>query len=142
MPSCGIVDTGAIIAIVAADQAWHEACLTALASLEMPLLTTEAVLTELFHLIAARHLNMNQTWNFVLSGAIEVRNMDHSDLPAIRGLMSQYKDRPMDFADATLVHLAARESLSLILTVDHDDFETYRIAGRKRFTILPHRARK
>lgn len=142
MPSCGIVDAGAIIAIVAADQAWHEACLTALASLEMPLLTTEAVLTELFHLIAARHLNMNQTWNFVLSGAIEVRNMDHSDLPAIRGLMSQYKDRPMDFADATLVHLAARESLSLILTVDHDDFETYRIAGRKRFTILPHRARK
>jgi uncharacterized protein len=142
VPSCGIVDTGAIIAIVAADQAWHEACLTALASLEMPLLTTEAVLTELFHLIAARHLNMNQTWNFVLSGAIEVRNMDHSDLPAIRGLMSQYKDRPMDFADATLVHLAARESLSLILTVDHDDFETYRIAGRKRFTILPHRARK
>jgi len=29
--------------------------------------------------------------------------------------------------------------LSVILTVDHDDFETYRIAGRKRFTILPAR---
>lgn len=142
MPPSGIVDTGAIIAIVAADQDWHEACLDALASLEMPLLTTEAVLTELFHLIAARNLSVNQTWNFVLSGAIKVRSMDHSDLPAIRGLMSQYRDRPMDFADATLVHLAARESLSLILTVDHDDFETYRIAGRKRFTILPQRARK
>lgn len=139
MAPCGIVDTGAIIAIVAADQDWHEACLSALASLEMPLLTTEAVLTELFHLIAARNLNLNSTWNFVLSGAIKVHNMNHSDLPAIRGLMSQYKDRPMDFADATLVHLAARESLSLILTVDHDDFETYRIGGRKRFTILPRR---
>jgi predicted nucleic acid-binding protein len=45
----------------------------------------------------------------------------------------------MDFADATLVHLAARESISLILTVDHADFETYRIGGRKRFTILPGR---
>jgi hypothetical protein len=44
----------------------------------------------------------------------------------------------MDFADATLVYLAARESLSLILTVDHDDFETYRIGGRKRFSILPN----
>ena len=142
MPPSAIVDTGAIIAIVAADQDWHDACLEALASLEMPLLTTEAVLTELFHLIAARNLNLNQTWNFVLSGAIEVRNMDHSDLPAIRALMSQYKDRPMDFADATLVHLAAHESISLILTVDHDDFETYRIGGRKRFTILPQRAAK
>jgi predicted nucleic acid-binding protein len=45
----------------------------------------------------------------------------------------------MDFADATLVLLAARESISLILTVDHDDFETYRIGGRKKFTILPDR---
>jgi predicted nucleic acid-binding protein len=142
VPPCGIVDTGAIIAIVAADQDWHEACLNALASLEMPLLTTEAVLTELFHLIAARNLSLNNTWNFVLSGAIKVHNTDHSDLPAIRGLMFQYKDRPMDFADATLVHLAARESLSLILTVDHDDFETYRIGGRKRFTIMPARAKK
>jgi predicted nucleic acid-binding protein len=45
----------------------------------------------------------------------------------------------MDFADATLVHLANRESISLILTIDHDDFETYRIDGRKRFTIVPNR---
>jgi predicted nucleic acid-binding protein len=139
VPPSGIVDTGAILAIVARDQEWHEACLAALASVELPLHTTEAVLTEFFHLIAARNLNMNQAWRFVLSGAIAVRSIDDSDLPALHGLMSQYKDRPMDFADATLVHLAARESLSLILTVDHDDFETYRIAGRKRFTILPHR---
>ena len=137
--SGALLDTGAILAIVARDQEWHEACLAALASVELPLLTTEAVLTEFFHLIAARNLNMNQAWRFVLSGAIAVHSIDDSDLPALHALMSQYKDRPMDFADATLVHLAARESLSLILTVDHDDFETYRIAGRKRFTILPDR---
>jgi predicted nucleic acid-binding protein len=57
----------------------------------------------------------------------------------MKTLMKDYADRPMDFADATLVHLAARESISLILTVDHADFETYRIGGRKRFTILPGR---
>jgi hypothetical protein len=56
--------------------------------------------------------------------------------------MEEYADRPMDFADATLVHLAARERLSTILTVDHDDFETYRLPGRKKFTILPWRARR
>jgi hypothetical protein len=65
--------------------------------------------------------------------------MGDSDLPHLSTLMKDYADRPMDFADATLVHLAARESISLILTVDHDDFETYRIGGRKRFTILPGR---
>ena len=53
--------------------------------------------------------------------------------------MKKYRDRPMDFADATLVHLAQRESLSTIFTVDHSDFETYRIGGRKRFHVLPSR---
>ena len=56
--------------------------------------------------------------------------------------MDRYQDRPMDFADATLVHLARRESLSMIFTVDHDDFETYRIEGRQQFRIVPDRAGK
>ena len=39
--------------------------------------------------------------------------------------MKRYPDRPMDFADATLVRLAQREGLTTVFTVDHDDFETY-----------------
>jgi predicted nucleic acid-binding protein len=142
VPPAGLIDTGAIIAIVDASELWHHACLDALASLQLPLLTTEAILTELFHLIAARNLSVDKAWRFVLSGAILVRPGAESDLSGLHQLMTQYKDRPMDFADATLVHLAARESLSVILTVDHDDFETYRIGGRKRFTILPARVRR
>ena len=53
--------------------------------------------------------------------------------------MRKYHDRPMDYADATLVHLAQRESLSTVFTIDHDDFETYRVSGRKRLRILPSR---
>jgi hypothetical protein len=43
----------------------------------------------------------------------------------------------MDFAYATLVYLAKRETLSTIFTVDHADFDTYRIEGRRRFRVLP-----
>jgi predicted nucleic acid-binding protein len=53
--------------------------------------------------------------------------------------MARYADRPMDFADATLVHLAQRESLTTVFTVDHGDFETYRIGSRRRFRIVPPR---
>jgi len=53
--------------------------------------------------------------------------------------MVRYRDRPVDFADATLVHLAERESLTSVFTVDHDDFETYRIGARGRFRIAPVR---
>jgi hypothetical protein len=62
------------------------------------------------------------------------------DLSALNILMLKYRDRPMDFADATLVHLAQRESVSLIFTIDHDDFETYRIEGRRKFRIVPSRS--
>lgn len=45
----------------------------------------------------------------------------------------------MDFADATLVHLAKREGLTTVFTIDHNDFETYRIEGRRPFQIVPSR---
>jgi predicted nucleic acid-binding protein len=141
MRPAGLIDTGAIIAIIDASASQHQDCLEALATLEMPLLTTEAVLTELFHLIRARHLPMDKAWQFVRSGALTVSPINDTDLPEIDALMAQYADRPMDFADATLVHLAARERIILILTVDHDDFETYRLPGRKKFTVLPRRER-
>jgi uncharacterized protein len=139
MPSAALIDTGAILAILEVDDARHVACLSALGSALLPLLTTEAVLTEALHLIGKGSHQQEKIWRFVRSGAIAIRPIGDTDLPALQGLMAQYADRPMDFADATLVHMAARESISVILTVDHDDFETYRIGGRKRFTILPLR---
>ena len=45
----------------------------------------------------------------------------------------------MDFADATLVHLARRESLTTVFTIDHDAFESYWIDGRLRLRIVPGR---
>jgi predicted nucleic acid-binding protein len=80
MPPAGLIDTGAIVTIVNADESWHDACLEALASVQMPLLTTEAVLTELFHLIFARSLSLERAWRFVRSGALSIRSMGDSDL--------------------------------------------------------------
>ena len=73
----------------------------------------------------------------IRSGALRVAPIVDSDLAPLETLMKRYHDRPMDFADATLVHLASRESLSTVFTVDHDDFQTYRIGARKRFRIVP-----
>lgn len=139
--AAGLIDTGAILAILETDDEWHSACLEALLSVRMPLLTTGAVLTETFHLTGKNPHNMEKAWRFLRSGAVTVHPIQDSDLHDLHALMTQYADRPMDFADATLVHLAARERLSTILTVDHDDFETYRLPGRKKFTILPRRTR-
>ncbi len=100
-------------------------------------MTSEAVLTELFHLVGEKRAEMEAAWRFVRSGALVMATIEDSELPHLRVLMARYWDRPMDFADATLVYLAKRESLPTVLTVDHADFNTYRIEGRRRFRVLP-----
>jgi hypothetical protein len=95
------------------------------------------VLTELFHLVGDSRKEMEASWKFLRSGAVLMLPIEDSELREIHALMSRYWDRPMDFADATLVHLAKRESLSTVFTVDRGDFETYRIDGRRRFRVLP-----
>ena len=142
MNASALIDTGAILALLDRDDEWHRACHQAFNATLLPLLTTEAVLTEAFHLTARDFGAIRGLWTLLSTGSIRQAVITPEELPEIHVLMTKYRNRPMDFADATLVHLAARESLSLILTVDHDDFETYRIGGRKRFSILPGRAAK
>jgi uncharacterized protein len=137
MPAEALIDTGAILALLDKSDRWHDLCVSAFARLRLPLLTSEAVLTELFHLVGDARVQMEAAWGFVRSGALVLGPLEHAELPYVHALMSRYWDRPMDFADATLVHLAKRESLSAILTVDHADFATYRIDGKRQFRVLP-----
>lgn len=132
-----LADTGALLAYLDRKDRWHLRCRATFANFRLPLVTSAAVLTELFHLLSPRELDA--AWGFARSGAVTVAPIADADLPELEALMRRYRDRPMDFADATLVHLADRESLSTVFTVDHDDFETYRLSGRKRFRILPSR---
>ena len=134
-----LADTGALIACLDRDDPWHQRCRDAFERLRLPLFSSTAVLTELFHLVGDNKSEVERAWKFVRTGAVTVLPISDEDLPDLEGLMSKYRDRPMDFADATLVHLAHRESLPTVFTIDHDDFETYRIGGRKRFRILPER---
>lgn len=95
-------------------------------------------MTETFYFAAKRGI-VQRTWEFVRQGGIRLAPISDADLPALDTLMHRYADRPMDFADATLVHVAEREGIRTILTVDHGDFETYRIGRNAKFRVLPAR---
>ena len=139
MAGNALIDTGAILALLDRSDRWHQRCANALRQLRLPLWTSEAVLTELFHLVGDNNREVRAAWKFVRSGALTIAPLKDEELPLLDALMHQYRDRPMDFAEATLVRIAERESLTLILTIDHNDFETYRIQGRRRFRIVPAR---
>jgi predicted nucleic acid-binding protein len=132
-----VIDAGAILALLDRTDRWHAICVQTFNQLLLPLVTSNAVLTELFHLVGDNRHEMEAAWKFIRSGAIVLATIENSELPHLHALMVRYADRPMDFADASLVYLAKREGLSTVFTVDHADFNTYRIEGRRRFRVLP-----
>lgn len=134
-----MADTGALLACLDREDPWHLRCRDVFDDFRLPLSTSSAVLTELFHLLGDHARDVEVAWAFIRSGAVTVLPIADQDLPDLDALMRKYRDRPMDFADATLVHLAERESFSTVFTIDHDDFETYRVGGRKRLRVLPPR---
>lgn len=139
MAANGLIDTGALLALLDRDDCWHQRCADAFAALRLPLATSAAMLAELFHLLGDHRRDLASAWGLLRCGAITVLPIDDGDTVELETLMKRYADRPMDFADATLVRLAQREGLATVFTVDRDDFETYRIDGRRRFRVVPAR---
>ena len=137
MAGRALIDTGAIVALLDRNDRWHAACEAAFGQVSLPLITSEAVLTEVFHLVRRTRADASLVWGFIRSGAVALASIEDSELSEIHVLMDRYSDRPMDFADATLVYLAKRESISTVFTIDFADFATYRLEGRRRFRILP-----
>lgn len=134
-----LIDAGAILAILNRSDVWQKSCVQTMETLRLPLLTSEAVLTELFHLLGDHKHQMEAGWHFIRSGAITVESVPQDEFVFLQRLMSKYADCPMDYADATLVHLGIRHSISTIFTVDLADFETCRLTGTRRFRIVPGR---
>ena len=133
-----LVDTCAFIAFIDRNERWHAQVKQAFSAAPLPLVTTQAVLTETFY-FAERIRGTEAIWSMVLNGSIAIAPIEQTEMRALHTLMTRYADRPMDFADATLMHVAARENIASILTIDHDDYETYRFGRNRKFRILPGR---
>ena len=58
-------------------------------------------------------------------GGISVENLIPEDLKYIKNRMKKYSDLPMDLADASLMCLAERLSVTAIFSID-SDFSIYR----------------
>jgi hypothetical protein len=76
-------------------------------------------------------------WSRLETDALDLAPLDEADAPRMRELMEKYRDTPMDLADAALVRVAERESLTRIFTLDRKHFSIYRPGRRKRFSIVP-----
>ncbi|WP_206758103.1 hypothetical protein [Oscillatoria sp. FACHB-1407] len=66
---------------------------------------------------------------------LTIHEIQQEDWVRLLELMQQYRDRPMDSADATLVLIAEKTGYRQILTLD-SDFLFYRIGNQGTFDII------
>src|SRR5258708_4868132 len=80
MTANALIDTGAILALLDRTDRWHDSCVDAFHQLRLPLLTSEAVLTELFHLVGGTPSHMEAAFRFFNSGALFLGPTEHAKL--------------------------------------------------------------
>jgi predicted nucleic acid-binding protein len=132
-----LVDAGPLVALIEPTDRHHQACVAALRNLTGSLLTVWPAFTEAMSLLGDAPRSQEALWGMAESGGVGYASLTAEDAEGMRALMTRYRDQPMDLADAALVHVAGRDGLRRIFTLDRRHFEVYRIGRRGRFMILP-----
>ena len=130
-----LVDSGPLIALFDASDAYHKGAVEFLKTNPYSLVTTLASITEVLYLLDFNNNAQLDFLKWVYRGGVEIFPIENNDMKRIKELMEKYQDVPMDFADACLVYAAERLKLDEIVTIDKD-FLIYRIGKRKKFKVI------
>jgi predicted nucleic acid-binding protein len=128
-----LVDTGPLVALFDPQDAQYTRCREVLRTLQEPLFTTVAVLTEAFHMLSPGSYGADRLREFIGRGGLAVWFLDETSLQRAFALMEQYADHPMDLADASLIVAAEAWPTRKVFTIDRQDFATYRIRRGHRY---------
>lgn len=131
-----LVDTRPLIALFDPRDPHHARCRTTLKQIREPLQTTVPVLTEAFHILSPGSQGSDRLRDFVARGGLSIWFLGQAALDRAFELMEQYRDHPMDLADASLVVAAEILKTRNIFTVDRADFAAYRVRRGHRYYPL------
>lgn len=82
------------------------------------------------------HRAQDALWGYLEDGLVDLHVSPQAEWARMRSLMRQYRDSPMDLADASLVIAAEQLGLRRVFTLDAH-FRAYRIHGEHAFAVIP-----
>jgi hypothetical protein len=136
-----LIDTGPLVGLYHDGDPHHARCRATLAGLRPPLLTCWPVLTEAAWLLRKRPDAFQAIIRgFDSAGLFEILPLDGEDLAAIAAIMRRYEDARLQLADAALVHLAEREGIRTVFTLDRRDSSIIRLKRNRPLKIVPEPA--
>ena len=133
-----LTDAGPLIALIDRRDAEHTRCVSAAERLVGPMLSTWPAFTEATYLLGSGSgwRGQEPLWRMVRAGQLVLADVSASILARIPALMEQYRDLPIDLADASLVALAEEHRLREVFTLDRD-FRVYRFPDGRAFNLVP-----
>jgi predicted nucleic acid-binding protein len=130
-----LVDAGPLVALIDASDRDHPWSRKTLGRLPCPLITCEAVLSEVLFLLRKDPVAPQKIGALLERGLLICRPIMNMEHVQVLGLMQTYRDVPMSLADASLVRLTEIIADSTIVTLD-SDFLIYRRHRNKTIPVL------
>ena len=137
MSVAALVDTGPLVAILDSSDRKHTVCVEALSTLRVPLISTWPVLTEAAYLLRNRIDLVQRLIRSTTEGFIRIEALDDSDALAMINILDQNSDQRFQLDDLSLMHLADRDGIGTIFSLDHRDFSIFRTKNGNGLSITP-----
>jgi len=133
-----LTDAGPLVALLDINEAKHESCRLALPRLVKPLLTTWPCYTEAMYLLRRElgYPGQKALWRLCAAGQLVFHEASDAEVSRMEVLMDQYRDAPMDLADASLVAAAETLGLQRVFTLDRH-FYAYRLENGSALEVVP-----
>jgi predicted nucleic acid-binding protein len=128
----GIADTGFLVAFANRRDDHHAWARQLAEQVDAPLLTCEAVLAE-----TAFHLQSTRTvLDMVAEGMVAVALDCREHWPQLQAMARRYEDRRPGLADLCLIRLSELHPRHSVITVDRENFASYRRNKRERIPVI------
>ena len=132
-----LIDTGPIVALLDKRDQHHETCKTHSQQLPEVLFTCWPVVTEACYLLRHRPDLVERFIESINEVYYELLDITSEEITQVGGVLAKYGDQDIDLADACLVHLATRENISTVFTVDDRHFKLFRTTAGEPLRLLP-----
>ena len=132
-----LIDAGPIVAIFSPDDEHHARCAKALESLSGPFFTCWPVITEAAYLLRKRPESIARMFAGFAGGFFSLLPLDADDVNPIAAILRRYESAELQLADAALAHLADREKIGTLFTLDRRDFSIVRLERNRSLRLIP-----
>jgi hypothetical protein len=132
-----LLDASPLVALFSERDQYHTICVEQLRALQGPLITCWPVLTEAAYMLRQRVDSLRALIGGFSAGLFSLAELDDSDLPSISAILERYHKLAPQLADATLLHLAERDGIDTVFTLDRRDFTVFRRHGKSPLRLLP-----